>query len=270
MIHAYEQRDAFGRPLQKHKTPEQVVLGRMSDAFRVLRKIPGTIGPRAFGGNWPSIVQESQPVKTEAIAMMRDFVREVAEDEFADARGVNEIMKYLDENDANARRFQREDAAPDKYDISRMDEALRWPAQFLIDYPKAADAINLWAMGVGFGANIEAILKARANRAGQIASVLTREANKRRNMLRKEIAAGASSWARKRAETGISDELRERIIHNATIKLERELKSKGLAQAIILIEPSSVFHDKVISRTRLDHHRYVAATIIAKALRGKI
>ncbi|MFC2248757.1 hypothetical protein ACETRX_03950 [Labrys portucalensis] len=207
----------------------KAVMTCMVDAFETLRRIPGAVGPKQPGSGWPAIVREM---------------------------GEEYSFRSAD------REFQR---ALSKAQISRMEEVLAWPAQFLADEPLAADALNLWAMCKAWGRSIDGVLQARAKQAADIARVVEREINERRGVQRKAAAGEVAEWANMKLATADGERV-ERIRANALIRLERELTSKGLVHAAVIVKPAECSPDKVISRTSLDRWRFVGARVIADSL----
>ncbi|MEW9304531.1 hypothetical protein [Labrys neptuniae] len=209
----------------------KAVMTCMVDAFETLRRIPGAVGPKQPGSGWPAIVRE---------------------------------MGEEDSFRSGDREFQR---ALSKAQISRMEEVLAWPSRFLADEPLAADALNLWAMCKAWGRSIDGVLQGRAKQAADIARVVEREINERRGAQRKAAAGEAATWTNKRRFLSDgSAEARERIVANALIRLERDLASKGLVHAAVIVKPAECSPDKVISRTSLDRWRFVGARVIAEGV----
>lgn len=207
----------------------KAVMTCMVDAFETLRRIPGAVGPKQPGSGWPAIVRE-----------------------------MGEEHSFR----SDGREYQR---ALTKAQISRMEEVLAWPAQFLADEPLAADALNLWAMCKAWGRSIDGVLQGRAKEAAEIARVVEREINERRGAQRKMAAGEVAAWANLKL-AGADGERVERIRANAVIRLERELANKGLTQATVIVKPVECSPDKVISRTSLDRWRFVGASVIVHSL----
>lgn len=219
-------------------TREEIVLTRMEEAFETLKRVPSRIGPQAFGSNWPTVLRE-----------------------FADLADRGSYEQYAKESEASAFKMPLT-----SYEVSRMDEALRWPSRFLSDRPREADALNTWAMSVAFHRNLEALLKKRAKQARRLADFVAAQLNQQRDRRVKELAFDASQWANMRAALSPrTHEAIERIVVNAQIRLEREMKRNKLSK-LIIVDPAAVSPDKTISRTSLDRHRYIAAQIIAEGL----
>lgn len=95
-------------------------LDRLEEAYQVLGSLPASTRPKAYGSAWPSVVQENIPLLIQA---------EMAES------GELEIQN-------------RVRLPPTTAQITRMEEALRWPFEFLGDCPALARSINqksLWS-----------------------------------------------------------------------------------------------------------------------------
>lgn len=269
---------ALGAPAKEEALPhvwtDKYVEKRLVEAFGILRRLGGKIGPAEFGSNWPSILSEVDLKEEKAVTRMREELRKIVDDEYAYIPPyMANVIKYLDQKDANEKKNTlRESERPTKDEISRMEEALSWPMQHLADDPKMADALTLWAFAKAWGRNITGMLRERNKRAVEIAKVMERQANERRHVLRLKEATETATWANmKRWLSDGSAAARERIIHNAVIRLERKLAKSGLAKPRITFRPSDAMPDKVMSQTKLDHHRYMASHLIATKLnRGMV
>ncbi|WP_454813795.1 DUF6362 family protein [Labrys neptuniae] len=209
-------------------TPE-LVMERMVEAFETLRRVPASVGPKAFGNGWPAVIHD-----------LADMIHW--------------------EPGKEPRRLP-----PSLAQITRMEEALAWPSQFLADQPLAADALNLWAMCKAWGRSIDGVLQGRAKEAAEIARVVEREINQRRGIERQQTAGDVAAWANLKLAAADGERV-ERIRANAVIRLERELAKKGLVHAVVIVKPAECSPDKVISRTSLDRWRFVGARQVADKL----
>jgi hypothetical protein len=204
----------------------------MVDAFKTLRQIPGNVGPAGFKTGWPAIVREM------------------------------EELWYSQPDPAAETRLP-----PNKARIGLMEEALRWPARYLLDFPKGADALNLWAICKAWRINMEAVLEVRSEKAKAIAKIAEREINERRAAGRKAVASEPANWANKKVFLSDgSAEAKDRIVANALIRLERDLSKRGLVQPKIWVKPSDVSPDKVLSEKDMRDKRDDAAQLIADRL----
>lgn len=226
--HAYQQEHAVA-----DWTPEEQIEERLVEAFEILRRLGGTIGPKAFGSNWPNILREfSDLVDPQAFTQ--------AQDEFWKGR-----------------------TRPGKLDISRMEEALGWVPQYLGDDPKMADAVNLWAFSLAWGRNISAILRDRNKRAAPIAREMEQEINARLKARRRQLAVEPANWANKRYwQSDGSAEARERILANAVNRLEREFVKLGIQQSRVIVKPSQAEPLKVMDQNELNRKRWHGIALI--------
>jgi len=234
----YAERDGAGDELPTAWTPEHV-MARMVEAFEILFRAGGTVGPKEFGSNWPGIVREfSELVDAQAYA---EHQRE---------GGKLKLRPTVD-------------------DISRMEEALAWPVLYLSDTPIASDALNLWAACKARGTSIKEVLRLRNQEAVRVATLREKDENAKRDAERRAVAKEVATWANGRIK--VSDGTagaRARIMANAQIRLERELTAKGILAAQVFVKPSTVMPDKVLSQTSMDRHRYVAAVTISGQLQA--
>lgn len=105
-------------------------LDRLEEAYQVLGSLPAATRPKEYGTAWPSVVQEKIPLMIQA---------ELA------ASGDLELR----EADKNRVRLP-----PTTAQITRMEEALRWPFEYLSDKPELAKAIQLRTMWSAMGVDI--------------------------------------------------------------------------------------------------------------------
>lgn len=231
-VDAYYAQQDGGVDLPSTWSPEHV-MARMVEAFETLFRAGGTIGPQAFGSNWPSIV--------------REFA------ELIDAQAYAE----------HQREGGKVRLRPTVEDISRMEEALAWPVLYLSDIAIAADALNLWAACKARETSIKAVLRLRNQEAVRVACLREKDENAKRDAERKAVARDVAIWADARiSQSDGTAGARARIIANAQIRLERALSSKGILAARVFVKPSAVMPDKVISQTSMDRWRMVAANTI--------
>lgn len=206
---------------------------RLVEAFEILFKIGSTPGPKAFGSNWPGILREFS--------------------ELVDAQAFAEHQKV--KNQIRLR--------PTVDQISRMDEALRWPAQYLTSFELAADALNLWAACMATDRSIAEVLRARNQQAAVIAGRMQRCQNGALERARYAAACEVTSWANRRLADGPCDpERAARIKASAHIRFERAVKD----MRPVLVKPSAAMPGKVLSRTSLDRYRYAASAMISERL----
>lgn len=213
-------------------TPE-LVEARLIEAFETLDRVERRPGPAGFRSTWP--------------AVMREWA------ELFDAQAYAEHQRAV-----TTVRLK-----PNMRQISRMEEALAWPARFLSADLKCADAINLWALAKARGISIAGILRYR--NAGAVKQAKALEASINADLARQRAAQAqeVATWANmKRFLSDGSREHIERIEGNARIRLERCVANLRP----VIIKPSDVSPDKVISQTSLDRHRYMASSLIVMGL----
>lgn len=98
------------------------VLDRLEEAYAVLSSLPARTRPKQFGNGMPTPVREKMTNK-----------------DWIDLLESGEIEKV--EEEANRVRL-----APTTAQITRMDQALRWPFEHLAEQPDLARALNLRSM----------------------------------------------------------------------------------------------------------------------------
>src|SRR5262245_43381701 len=102
---------------------------RMVDAYRVLRSLPGRVGPECSSGQWPDILAEwGDLIEAEA---WRNRQRE---------NSPRQVERWTSD------------------EIARADEALAWPLAYLFDRPMMADAISVWAFARASRRSLRGIL----------------------------------------------------------------------------------------------------------------
>lgn len=208
------------------------VARRMVEAADVLRRMRERIGPKAFGSNWPSVVHDKP-----------------------------------DENDPQAKAQLQEDREfaakraaemPTSDEISRMEEALFWPAAYLT-HAIDADAVTFWATCVAHKLSIAAQMRKR-RAAAEANAIIEQEAeNRRREGLRREEAKKAAAWANQRL-VGADETRAARIRINAQIRLQRACED------IMPVAAKPVSPNETISKRSLYRHMNYALDVIAREL----
>jgi hypothetical protein len=97
------------------------VLDRLEEGFHIMSMMPAATKPKSYGSAWPQTVQEKIPLIVLA---------EIGGDE----------METRQEEQNRVR------LAPSSTQVTRMEQALRWPFEYLSDRPELAKAISLKAM----------------------------------------------------------------------------------------------------------------------------
>jgi len=106
------------------------VLDRFQEAYEVMAMMPAATRPKAYGSAWPTMVQEKTPLVI-----------------LAEMSASGELETQQEEQN-------RVRLPPSSAQISRMEQALRWPFEYLRDRPELAKAISLKTMWAAMGVNI--------------------------------------------------------------------------------------------------------------------
>lgn len=234
-------------------TPEHVGT-RMVEAFEILGRSGGRVGPGRFGNGWPAMVQEYAD-------LVDQQARELAEREKQQAIA----------------------ARPSSDEVSRLNEALRWPMDHLDGMALPADALMLWAYARATGRDMDGMLHHRKKRATALASEMMRRANAdphfdpdgimretrspevlARNALRKQIASEIVGALNARLAAVPKGE------HPALIKAAHDaLRNRCRAEGCLptVYRPRDAVPGRVMARTTLDRYRKIAAAAIASRLR---
>jgi len=96
------------------------VLDRLEEAFLVLSSLPANTRPRQFGNAMPTPVQERPSLK--------------------------DLLEMADAGESFEEARNRVRLAPTTAQITRMEQALRWPFEHLADEPELARAVSLRAL----------------------------------------------------------------------------------------------------------------------------
>lgn len=154
-------------------------------------------------------------------------------------------------------------SAPGAHMISRAEEALMWPLLFLKGEPKQSDALMLFCSAKADGDAVVRILRDRATRGKVGAEAVIRHNKARRGALARAVASRVNqrmaALDRRTLAARIAI-IREKALDDLRAAIEGE---GGLP---LDLRPSDVMPGKVLSRTRLDHFRKLAAATIARAL----
>ncbi len=213
-------------------TPELVQL-RLCAAFEVNHRIGGRVGPKFRSGSWPAtLVEFADMIDAEA--------RQEAERRSAEVR-----------------------CRPAAEDIARMEAALSWPLRFLRHDCLQADALLTWAYGQVRPGGVAGILKDRAQKVSERVATIEATMLAERRRIAGGIAAEANaaiSAARQAGDRAAAQQVREQ----ARLRFMQAVADAPRQQQTI--SRKDALPGKVLSRTRLDHHRKRAAATIARGL----
>lgn len=224
----------FAEVLQPTVWTPEAVGQRMIEAASVLRRTGGSVGPKAYGSNWPSILRSKADRN------------DVQADESHKAEVVATTLRQADR--------------PTIDEIGRMEEAVRWPALYLkraID----ADAVTLWATCLAHNRPIRDIMATRGSRATLKAMEAQKEKNHALAEKRRAAARRVAAWANERL-LGADPERAGRIRANAHLRIERECKKLKAVR----VHPSSMSPDATISERSLNRYLHAALKVIAERL----
>jgi hypothetical protein len=211
-------------------TPELVQV-RLRDAFETNQRSGGRVGPAFRSGSWPATLVE-----------FADLID-------AEARAAAE------------KRAQVVRSLPTSAEIAQMDQAFAWPLRFLLGEPMQADALLTWAYGQVRAGGVAGILKDRAKSvSSRIGAVEQASAAARRVIAARVIedANAAIAAARLAGDANAALEARRHAAERFRAAVAETQRQQ--------IRRSDALPNKVLSRTRLDHHRKRAAAAIATGL----
>ncbi len=237
-------------------TPEHVQ-NRMVEAFDILARSGTRVGPRQHANGWPAMIHE-----------FSDLVD-------AQARAL-----------AEKERQQERGARPTAEELSRMNEALKWPMTYLDGKPLQSDALMLWAYATALGRDMAAMLHHRKKKAVALADEMMRKHN-----APPHIHEGRVMDTRDRSvldayerRMGIAREVTR--ITNATLAgtpKHTHAQIRADAQAAfrarcreadclpLVVKPHEAMPGRCLSRTNLDRQRRAAAgTVAAQLWRGGV
>jgi len=211
-------------------TPELVQI-RLRDAFETNQRSGGRVGPAFRSGSWPATLIE-----------FADLID-------AEARAAAE------------KRAQMVRALPNAVEIAQMDKAFAWPLRFLAGTPMQADALLTWAYGQVRAGGVAGILKDRAKSVSSRVSVVEHASAAARRTIAARIVEDANAAIAAAQLAGDA---------NAALEARRNAAERFMAAVAEAqrqpIRRSDALPNKVLSRTRLDHHRKRAAAAIATGL----
>lgn len=233
-------------------TPEHVQ-SRMVEAFDILARSGTRIGPRQHANGWPAMIHE-----------FSDLVD-------AQARALAEKEKQ-----------QELGARPTADELSRMNEALKWPMAYLDGKPLQSDALMLWAYATALGRDMAAMLHHRKKRATALAEEMMRRHNAPPHLHEGQIKdtrdrSVLDAYERRmeiaREVTKITNEALARA-SNAThgqIRAEAHAVFKARCReegcSKLDVKPHEAMPGRCLSRANLDKQRKIAAAAIASSLR---
>lgn len=234
-------------------TPEHVG-ARLVEAFEILSRSGGRVGPGRFGNGWPAMVQEYAD-------MVDQQARELAEKEKQQAMA----------------------ARPSSDEVTRMNEALRWPMDHLDGKPLAADALMFWAYAKATGRDMDGMLHQRKKRATALASEMMERANRVPHGSGEHGAGDCRSIA-DQWRAALRAQLVREAMEDLDVKLaaapkdQRDALMKAAMTALNALckdmncqpyryEPKHALPNRVMARTTLDRQRKAGMAVIAAGLR---
>jgi hypothetical protein len=249
--------DALGDPetgIPASWTPEHVG-ARLIEAYGVLARSGGRILPARFGNGWPAMVHEFAD-------MVDAQARLLAEKEKAQVRA----------------------ARPTSDELSRMEEALRWPMDHLDGRPLAADALMFWTYAKATGRDMDGMLHHRKKAATALAEEMMWRANApaHRNPETGEISdtRDAETLARNAHRVLIAREVAARtnaalaaapVTRHAEIRLQAQAafraKLRDAGCLPLSVKPHEAVPGRVLNRRTLDRQRKIAMEVVADRLR---
>lgn len=232
-------------------TPEHVQ-NRMVEAFDILARSGTRVGPRQHANGWPAMIHE-----------------------FADL--VDAQARALAEKE----RQQERGAGPTAEELSRMNEALKWPMAYLDGRPMQSDALMLWAYATALGRDMAAMLHHRKKKATALANEIMRkhnapphmrdgivmdtrdravlEAYERRRQIARELA-DITNDALARADKTTHGQIRAQ----AQAAFKARCRDAGCAP--LVVKPHEAMPGRCLSRTNLDRQRKIAAQSVSTEL----
>lgn len=234
-------------------TPEHVGK-RLIEAYEVLSRSGARVKPKQFGNGWPAMVHEFAD-------MVDAQARLLAEKEKAQARA----------------------ARPTADELSRMDEALRWPMDHLDGRPLAADALMFWTYAKATGRDQDGMLHHRKKAAIALADEMMRRANgpphinpetggisdtrdaqalarvMQRSLIAREVAAATNA---RLAKMPVTSHAEVRLQAQATFRA----KCRDADCLPIVVKPHEAIPGRVLNRRTLDRQRKIAMEIVADRL----
>lgn len=230
-------------------TPEHVGV-RLIEAFEVLARSAMRPGPRQFANGWPAMVHEFAD-------MVDAQARTLAEKEKQQARA----------------------ARPTTDELSRMEEALRWPMDHLAGRPLAADSLMLWAYAKAGNRDMYGMLHHRKKRATALAAEMMRRANadprksdcrsladQWRVALRRQVAAEVADEGNRALAASGDPAKADGIRLKARAEFARRCKEINCPP--VRYQPHQAVPGRALARTTLDRYRKQAMAIVAERLRA--
>ncbi|WP_199085984.1 hypothetical protein [Bosea sp. ASV33] len=226
----------------------------MVEAFDILARSGTRVGPRQHANGWPAMIHE-----------FSDLVD-------AQARALAEKEKQ-----------QERAARPTADELSRMNEALKWPMAYLDGRPLPSDAMMLWAYATALGRDMAAMLHHRKKRAMALADEMMRrhnapphrddkgavkdtrepaviEAHERRAAIAREVAGLANA---EMAKANLSKHAEIRVQARAVFMA----RCREAGCLPLQVKPHEAMPGRCLSRTNLDRQRKIAAATVATGLR---
>lgn len=234
-------------------TPEHVQ-NRMVEAFDILARSGTRVGPRQHANGWPAMIHE-----------------------FADL--VDAQARALAEKE----RQQERRARPTAEQLSRMNEALKWPMTYLDGKPLQSDALMLWAYATALGRDMAAMLHHRKKKAMALADEIMRKHNAPPHIHEGKVMdtrdrAVLDAYERRmeiaREVARITNETLARAAKHTHAQIRAEAQAafrarcRDLGCLPLVVKPHEALPGRCLSRTNLDRQRKVGAATVASSLKS--
>lgn len=232
-------------------TPEHVQ-NRMVEAFDILARSGTRVGPRQHANGWPAMIHE-----------------------FADL--VDAQARALAEKERQQERGSR----PTAEELSRMNEALKWPMTYLDGKPLQSDALMLWAYATALGRDMAAMLHHRKKKAMALADEIMRKHNapphihEGRVMDTRDRSVLDAFERRMEIAGEITRITNETLAHaarhtHAQIRAEAQAAFRARCRDAgclpLVVKPHEAMPGRCLSRTNLDRQRRIAAAGVSSGL----
>lgn len=232
-------------------TPEHVQ-NRMIEAFDILARSGTRVGPRQHANGWPAMIHE-----------------------FADL--VDAQARALAEKERQQERGSR----PTAEELSRMNEALKWPMTYLDGKPLQSDALMLWAYATALGRDMAAMLHHRKKKAMALAEGIMRKHNAPPHIQEGRVMdtrdrAVIEAYERRveiaREISRITNETLARAAKHTHAQIRAEAQSAFRARCRdagclpLVVKPHEAMPGRCLSRTNLDRQRKAAAEWVSRQL----
>lgn len=254
---------------------------RLVEAFRVVIRTAGHIGPVGYKTAWPGgLFREwADLVDPEVKERLQRYNDEREKNGWSrepiDWEGqVDSGTKRLLQDDSAERLKRNKDEQFTPTQIHLADEAMVWAARFLADSPMQSDALQFWALGKAKGVGEKGfakLLRVRALIADTLVDRRKCDIPDKLIIYEEESEAAArkvAAWANETMAAESDKAKHDAIRFEARARFDSEIRVTRAVEHQTFVRRRDVLPDRVFSVSAMDRQRKKGSKLLAKRLQN--